>query len=137
MFGSLTTESGLGRTKGTTELCGRWTLIVRRILRRSGFNAHYPHPSTAQTRFLISGSADNTLKLWSVQTGKCLYTWEFPTAVKRVAFNAAGTQVVCITEQRMGFQCAIRVFDINPEGDGTKRRFAAVSAVWFANGCTS
>lgn len=27
------------------------------------------------------------MKLWSVQTGKCLYTWEFPTAVKRVAWK--------------------------------------------------
>jgi translation initiation factor 3 subunit I len=41
--------------------------------------------------------------------------------VKRVAFNEKGTQVVCITEQRMGHQCAIRVFEINSEGDGTKR----------------
>jgi len=100
---------------------------VRRIPRRPEFNAHDSLLTTAQSRFLISGSADNTLKLWSVQTGKCLYTWEFPTAVKRVAFNAAGTQVVCITEQRMGFQCAIRVFDINPEADGTKRMLAATS----------
>jgi len=73
------------------------------------------------TKFFVSGSADNTLRLWSVQTGKCLYTWEFPTAVKRVAFNPPGTQVVCITEQRMGYPCTIRVFDINREGDGTKQ----------------
>lgn len=77
--------------------------------------------STAESKFLVSGSADNTLRLWSVATGKCLYTWEFQTAVKRVAFNEDDTQVVCITEQRMGYQCAIRVFDINREGDGTNR----------------
>ena len=76
----------------------------------------------AESKFLVSGAADNTLRLWAVATGKCLYTWEFPTAVKRVAFNEAGTQVVCITEQRMGYQCAIRVFDINQNGDGTKRQ---------------
>jgi len=70
---------------------------------------------------MISGSADNTLRLWSVQTGKNLFTWEFPTAVKRVAFNDDGTQVVCITEQSMGYQCAIRVFEINRDGDGTNR----------------
>ncbi len=75
----------------------------------------------AESRFMVSGSADNMLKLWSVATGKCLHTWEFPTAVKRVAFSEDDRQVVCITEQRMGFQCAIRVFDINREGDGTKR----------------
>ncbi|KAF5319926.1 hypothetical protein D9611_011010 [Ephemerocybe angulata] len=65
------------------------------------------------TELMVSGSADNSMKLWQVSTGKCLYTWEFPTAVKRVALNEEGTQIVCITEQRMGYQCAIRVFDIN------------------------
>ena len=82
--------------------------------------------SSAETKYLISGAADNTLKLWLVQTGKCLYTWEFPTAVKRVAFNEEGDQVVCITEQRMGFQCAIRVFKINRE-DGMKRTLYLLS----------
>lgn len=67
----------------------------------------------SESRFLVSGSADNTMMLWEVSTGKCLYTWEFPTAVKRVAFNEDNTQIVCVTEQRMGHQSAIRVFDIN------------------------
>lgn len=61
------------------------------------------------------------MRLWDVQTGRCLYFWEFPTAVKRVAFSEDDSQVVCITEQRMGHQGAIRVFDINREGDGTDR----------------
>jgi translation initiation factor 3 subunit I len=61
------------------------------------------------------------MKLWSVQTGRCLYTWEFPTAVKRVAFSEDDDKIVCITEQRMGHQGAIRVFNINREGDSTKR----------------
>ncbi|KAJ7436764.1 hypothetical protein B0H11DRAFT_2363792 [Mycena galericulata] len=73
-----------------------------------------------ESRFFVSGSADNTLRLWNVATGECLYTWEFTTAVKRVAFKD-DTKVVCITEQRMGHQCAIRVFDINREGEGTNQ----------------
>ncbi|KAG5646025.1 translation initiation factor eIF3 subunit [Asterophora parasitica] len=75
----------------------------------------------AESRFMVSGAADNTLRLWAVETGKCLYTWEFPTAVKRVAFKDDDSQVVCITEQRMGYQCAIRVFNINRDGDGTNQ----------------
>jgi len=75
----------------------------------------------SQSRFFVSGSADNTLKLWSVQTGKCLYTWEFPTAVKRVAFSEDDENIVCITEQRMGHQGAIRVFRLNRDGDGTNQ----------------
>ncbi|KZV73212.1 WD40 repeat-like protein [Peniophora sp. CONT] len=72
----------------------------------------------SESRFMVSGSADNEMRLWEVATGKCLFVWEFPTAVKRVAFNATDDQIVCITEQRMGHQGAIRVFDINREGDG-------------------
>jgi len=59
------------------------------------------------------------VRLWSVSNGKLLYTWEFPTAVKRVAFSEDDKQVVCVTEQRMGHQCCIRIFDIEREGDGT------------------
>ncbi|THG98498.1 hypothetical protein EW026_g3696 [Hermanssonia centrifuga] len=59
------------------------------------------------------------MRLWDIQTGKCLYRWEFPTAVKRVTFSEDDDQVVCVTEQRMGHQGAIRVFDINRDGDGT------------------
>jgi len=61
------------------------------------------------------------MKLWSVSNGKLLYTWEFPTAVKRVSFSEDDKQVVCVTEQRMGHQCAIRVFNIDDSGDGSKQ----------------
>jgi translation initiation factor 3 subunit I len=80
---------------------------------------------------MVSGAADNTLRLWNVATGKCLYTWEFPTAVKRVAFSEDDKQVVCITEQRMGHQCAIRVFNIDRNGEGTKRMFLLFPLIYF------
>ncbi|KDN45029.1 Eukaryotic translation initiation factor 3 subunit I, partial [Rhizoctonia solani AG-8 WAC10335] len=69
----------------------------------------------SQSRFMLSGAADNMMKLWDASTGKCLYTWEFPTAVKRVAWSDDDKQILCITEQRMGYQGAIRVFTINRE----------------------
>jgi translation initiation factor 3 subunit I len=65
------------------------------------------------SEFMISGSADNEMRLWQVSTGKCLFVWEFPTAVKSVAFGENDSKIVCITEQRMGFQCAIHVFELN------------------------
>ncbi|KIY51537.1 WD40 repeat-like protein [Fistulina hepatica ATCC 64428] len=74
----------------------------------------------SESKYMVSGAADNTLRLWQVATGKCLYTWEFPTAVKSVSFSENDRQVVCITEQRMGFQCAIRVFNINRD-EGSKQ----------------
>jgi len=70
---------------------------------------------------MVSGAADNQMKLWEVQSGKCLYTWEFPTAVKRVHFSEDDSRIVCITEQRMGYQCAVRVFELDRDGDGKNR----------------
>jgi translation initiation factor 3 subunit I len=64
------------------------------------------------TTLLATGAADNTIKLWDVKTGKCLKTWEFPTAVKRVEFTEDGTQLLGVTEQRMGYLGTIVVFDI-------------------------
>jgi len=75
----------------------------------------------SQSKFLVTGSADNQLRLWSVSTGKCLFVWEFPTAVKRVAFSEDDSKVVCVTEQRMGHSGAIRVFELNRDGDGTNQ----------------
>ena len=40
------------------------------------------------------------------KTGKCLFVWEFPTAIKRVSFSDDDEQIVCITEQHIGHQGA-------------------------------
>lgn len=66
---------------------------------------------------IASGSADNTIRLWEVKTGRCLKVWEFPTAVKRVEFNEDGTKLLGVTEKRMGFLSNIVVVDINPDVD--------------------
>ena len=64
------------------------------------------------TTLLASGAADNTVRLWDVRTGKCVKVWEFDTAVKRVEFSDDGTQLLAVTEKRMGFLGTIVVFDV-------------------------
>lgn len=39
--------------------------------------------------------------------------WDFPTAVKRVAFSPDGSKLLAVTEKRMGFLGTIAVLDIN------------------------
>ncbi|KAI9849945.1 MAG: translation initiation factor eIF3 subunit [Sclerophora amabilis] len=70
---------------------------------------------------LATGAADNTVKLWDIKSGKCVNTWEFPTAVKRVEFSEDGAQLLAVTEKRMGYLGTIVVFDIDidPEAEQT------------------
>lgn len=70
---------------------------------------------TATSTLLVTGSADNQMRLWEVSTGKCLFVWEFTTAAKRVSFNSTGSQVLVVTEERMGYKGTIRVFSINQD----------------------
>jgi len=55
------------------------------------------------------------MRLWDIATGKSLYTWEFLTAVKRVAWSEDDSTILSITEQRSGQPSMIRVFPINRE----------------------
>lgn len=71
--------------------------------------------TAAQSRYLITGAADNCLKLWDVSTGKCLKTWEFLTAVTRAAWSEDDEQIMCITEQRQGQPSVIRTFKVDRE----------------------
>ncbi|TVY47932.1 Eukaryotic translation initiation factor 3 subunit I [Lachnellula occidentalis] len=61
---------------------------------------------------IATGAADNTVKLWDIKSGKCLKTWDFDTAVKRVEFSEDGSRLLAVTEKRMGFLGTIVVLDI-------------------------
>ncbi|KAK4689663.1 meiotic recombination protein DMC1, partial [Tremellales sp. Uapishka_1] len=69
----------------------------------------------SQSRFLVTGAADSTMKLWEISTGKCVKTWDFATAVKRVAWSEDDESILSVTEQRSGQPSVIRVFPINRE----------------------
>jgi len=66
---------------------------------------------------LATGGADNTMRLWDVQTGKLLHTWEFATSIKRCEFSPDGRQLLGVTEKRSGHLSTIVVYEIEPSVD--------------------
>lgn len=78
---------------------------------------------------IASGAADNTVKLWEIKSGKCLKTWDFDTAVKRVEFNEDGSQLLAVTEMRMGFLGTIVVLNINldPNGEQSSEKVLTIT----------
>ncbi|PMD27395.1 putative eukaryotic translation initiation factor 3 subunit I [Hyaloscypha hepaticicola] len=78
---------------------------------------------------IASGAADNTVRLWEIRTGKCLKVWEFNTAVKRVEFNEDGSQLLAVTEKRMGFLGTIEVMNINldPEAEQSDEKVLTIT----------
>ncbi|KAF2458723.1 eukaryotic translation initiation factor-like protein 3 subunit [Lineolata rhizophorae] len=69
------------------------------------------------TTFLATGGADNTMRLWNVQTGKLLKTWEFGSSIKRVEFSSDGSKLLGVTEKRTGHLSTIVVYDIVQDVD--------------------
>lgn len=43
--------------------------------------------SVANLNFCYEGSADGTVRIWEVETGRCLRAWELGEAVQYVAWN--------------------------------------------------
>jgi len=64
-----------------------------------------------------------------VRSGKCLKVWNFNTAVKRVEFNEDGSQLLAVTEMRMGFLGTIEVLDIDydPEAEQSDEKVLVIT----------
>ncbi|KAJ5965477.1 hypothetical protein N7481_012191 [Penicillium waksmanii] len=88
-------------------VCAWWSANGERLGTYNGHQgAVWTVDVSPNTVLLATGSADNT-------TGECVKVWDFPTAVKRVAFSPDGSKLLAVTEKRMGFLGTIVVLDIN------------------------
>lgn len=64
------------------------------------------------TTKVLTGSADNTCKIWDCETGACLSTLDTNTAVRSCGFSYSANYVMLTTDKTMGFPCEILIYDI-------------------------
>lgn len=65
------------------------------------------------TSKVLTGSADNTCKLWDCETGKNINTLEVKTGVRTCGFSYSGNLLMYSTDKTMGHQCEIHIFDVS------------------------
>ncbi|XP_064627003.1 eukaryotic translation initiation factor 3 subunit I-like [Lineus longissimus] len=63
----------------------------------------------------MTGSADNTCKVWDTQTGTCVATMETRTAVRTCGFSYSGKTLMYSTDKTMGHPCEIHLYDVNDD----------------------
>lgn len=90
------------------------------------------------TKYLLTGSADNSAKLWDVETGNQLVNFDTGSAVRTCAFSYSGKQLFYTTDKAMGQICEIKLYDVNDALAGSTTPYLTIpvtdskvtAAVW-------
>jgi len=62
---------------------------------------------------VVTGSGDNTCKLWSASVGKCLQTWPHKAPVRSSCFDGLGDRkIITVTDQVLGYKPTILIWDL-------------------------
>uniref|UniRef100_A0AAQ4RD03 Serine-threonine kinase receptor-associated protein n=1 Tax=Gasterosteus aculeatus aculeatus TaxID=481459 RepID=A0AAQ4RD03_GASAC len=64
------------------------------------------------TKNVLTGSADNSCRLWDCQTGKQLALLDTNSAVRTCGFDFSGNIIMFSTDKQMGYQCFLNFFDL-------------------------
>lgn len=65
-----------------------------------------------RTQGLLTGSADNSFKLWDVETGACNTTIATNSPVRTCNYSYDASQFFISTEKAMGYKCEIHIYDV-------------------------
>jgi len=60
---------------------------------------------------LVTGAADNTCRLWDIETGKNINVIKTQTSVRTSCFSYSGDMICFTTDKQMGYLCEINVVD--------------------------
>uniref|UniRef100_A0A3B3SKA7 Serine-threonine kinase receptor-associated protein n=1 Tax=Paramormyrops kingsleyae TaxID=1676925 RepID=A0A3B3SKA7_9TELE len=91
------------------------------------------------TKHVLTGSADNTCRLWDCQTGRQLALLKTSSAVRTCGFDFSGNIIMFSTDKQMGYQCYLNYFDLrDPQQIEENQPYVSVpcseskitSAVW-------
>jgi translation initiation factor 3 subunit I len=73
---------------------------------------------------LLTGSADNSMRLWDIKTGKQLFKWSTLSAVRAVSFRYGDRQALFVTDATMGQVSTVHF--VNIENDSSKRNIKLI-----------
>lgn len=108
-----------------------WTKNGERIGTYNGHNGSvWAIDVTADTKTIVSGSADLSAKLWDCASGKELFTFPHVAPVRCVGLADDGKSFFTINDRVMGKQPTIRIFDIaedpREQNSGARKEFPCV-----------
>lgn len=64
------------------------------------------------TQYCVTGSADFSIKIWRVNGGKNVFTWQTKTPVRRVEFSPSGDKILAVLDGVMGYEGSISVYQV-------------------------
>lgn len=68
-----------------------------------------------ETTKLLTGAADNTCRLWDVETGKQLLDLSTKSAIRTCGFSFSGNLIMYTTDKAMGQPCEMLVYDLRDQ----------------------
>jgi len=67
---------------------------------------------TDDSTTVLTGSADNSIKLWECETGSELHHLKTETAVRTCGFSSPRKVFFYSTDEQMGMKCSIYLYDV-------------------------
>ncbi|XP_070555999.1 eukaryotic translation initiation factor 3 subunit I-like [Ptychodera flava] len=74
------------------------------------------------TTRVVTGSADNSCRLWDCETGTLISKLDTNSAVRTSGFSFTGQQIMYSTDKQMGYECQVSLFDIRDPSQITNDR---------------